>query len=310
MIHKLSVRTLAVALAAVLATACASTGDEVVKTEEQAIVPEGPLGMMVQDLVYGSPEEQVAAAGEIAEQGVQARAAAPFLIEALAGGEPALRAEAARALSLIGAEPAPAVSALVKALGADTDDDVLEAVTESLGRIGAPAVKPLQKSLEMGTPTARRLSAKALGIMGHEAALAEQDLLWALRDPDLGVRAAAARAIGRVAHGSTEAVQPLVRALDDDQPEVRAAAAWSLGEFGETARWTTLSLVNKLKDESAEVRREAARALGRMGPCAAQATLDLQSTTEFDPDEGVRRESAEALRRIRGLTEGEVPVQK
>ena len=44
---------------------------------------------------------------------------------------------------------------------------------------------------------------------------------------------------------------------------------------------------------------------------ASQATLDLQSTAEFDPDEGVRREAGEALRRIRGQSEGaEVTVKE
>jgi HEAT repeat protein len=312
MTSQLSVRIASAALAAILATACASTEKPVAETSQvQPSMPEGPLGLMVESLLYGAPEERLRAAMDIAEQGPRARDAAPFLIQVLESGEPAVRAEAARALSLIDAQSGPTVAALIEALSSETDEDVLQSLSEALGRIGEPALKGLVRSLEMGEPVTRRLCALSLGIMGQDGESAAPDLILALRDADPDVRAAAAWAIGRVANASPESVQPLVRALDDDEAEVRAAAACALGEFGDRARWTALSLVNKLKDEDASVRREAARSLGRMGPSAAQATLDLQSTAEFDTDEGVRREASEALRQIRQLdTEAEAEAQQ
>lgn len=176
------------------------------------------------------------------------------------------------------------VGSLIAVLKDDQDDLVGEAACEGLGRLGAPAVGALVETFESASPRARALSAHALGIMGEDAASAADSLLLdsRTRTPACG-RARLARS-----DGSPSATP---------RPFSRWCA--SLGEFGSDARWTTLSLVNMLKDQSPEVRAEAARALGKMGPSAAQASLDLKSTVDFDPDENVRREAAEALRRIR-----------
>ena len=299
MTRTITTRTLCAAFAAVLATACASTGDVVQQdSQAQSAVPEGQLGMLVEDLIYGSPEERVRAATDIASQGERGRDATPFLIDALEGDQPQVRAEAARALSMVDGDTSKTVPALTKALESDDDEDVLNACSESLGRIGGPAVDALIGTLESHSTAARALAAQSLGVMGEDGRAATSVLVSLLRDSEAEVRTAAAKSLGRVSGGTTEAVQPLVRSLDDEDAAVRAAAAWSLGEFGDKARWTTLSLVNKMKDESPEVRMHSARALGKMGPSAAQAALDLKSAVQFDSNELVRREAAEALRRI------------
>jgi HEAT repeat protein len=291
------------ALLALFAVACASSTEVKDTTETQLVRPDGQVGVLVDDLVHGSSEERVRAAGDLASMGSRGASAAPYLIQALENDEPDVRSASARAMSFVQAEPAPVVEALAQAMEQDTDDEVAQAACQALGRIGAPAVDRLMSAFETGRTRTRMLAAQALGIMGSEGAPASKILTYGLRDVDRKVRAAAAKALGRAGLEDSKAVQPLVRALEDEDPGVRAAAAWTLGEFGDRARWTTLSLVNMLKDPTAEVRSEAARALGKMGPSASQAALDLQSAIEFDPSETVRHEAAQALRRIRNEPE-------
>lgn len=290
-------------LAALLAAACASSSESREPEATRLVRPDGQVGVLVDDLVHGSSEERVRAAGDLASMGSRGAPAAPYLMQALEGDEPAVRCASARALSFVEAEPGPVVAALVQAMEQDADDEVAQAASQALGRIGAPAAERLMGAFETGRTRTRVLAAQALGVMGSEGAPASRILTAGLRDVDRKVRAAAARALGRAGLDDPKAVQPLVRALEDEDSGVRASAAWALGEFGDRARWTTLSLVNMLKDPTPEVRSEAARALGKMGPSASQASLDLQSAVEFDPSETVRHEAAQALRRIRNEPE-------
>jgi HEAT repeat protein len=299
MIRRVSVTPLALALALGLSTACATATGPVDETSTEVLLPEGDLGLLVEDLLYGSPEERLRAIDDIAGLGADGRPAAKYLIDVMQSDLPAVRVEAARALPQVSPSVDEAVPALAEALE-DEDDEVVQAAAESLATFGAAAVNPLVGALKSERSLVRSSAATALGVIGTDAERATGTLLGLMGDPDAEVRSMAARTLGHVATNTTTAVQALVRALDDQDQDVRANAAWSIGEHGGKARWAVLPLVDSLRDSNPEVRAQSATALGKMGSHASQATLDLSSVLKEDGDESVRRECIEALRLIRG----------
>ena len=290
----------ALGLALGLSFACASTGSEVADgvVTAEPVIPEGDLGLLVEDLLYGNPEERARAIEDIAGLGTDGQLATDFLVGVVHNDQPDLQIAAADALVRIDADPERAVPALAEGLE-DEDETVIGASAKALGLFGAAAVDALVSALESTNPVARWNAALALGAIGTDAADAIPSLVRALGDPDEQVRARVARALGMIATESTQAVQPLVSALDDEDATVRAAAAWSVGEHGEHARWAVLPLVDALRDEDPGVRMHAAIALGKLGEHARQAVLDLSSLLESETDLEVRRAATEALIKTR-----------
>jgi HEAT repeat protein len=298
--RQLTSKSLALGLVLGLSFACATTGEDTTDTAVTAapIVPEGDLGLLVEDLLSGSPEERGRAIEDISGLGAAGKPADGFLVDVVRNDQPDLRVLAAGALVRIEADPNKAVPALAEGLY-EEDEDVSKACAEALGGFGDPAVNTLVGVLESENHQARRNAAWALGLVGPDAKRAQKPLIRALGDEDATVRSAAARSLGMIVTDDSNAVQPLVSALDDEDEEVRAAAAWSVGEHGDLARWAVLPLVDTLKDKSALVRMHSAIALGKLGEHARQAALDLSSVIENDPDPEVRREATEALILIR-----------
>jgi len=302
MIRPTATKTIALGLALGLSFACSSTGGEVSEgaVTAEPVVPEGDLGLLVEDLLSGDPQARGRAIEDIARLGSAGHPAAEFLVQIVREDQPDLRALAAGALVKVEADPREAVPALVDGLE-DEDETVSNACGAALGHFGSPAVAPLVDLLESDNVATRRNSAKALGSLDEDAGPALKALVRALGDEQAEVRAATARALGYVgyANETSNAVQPLVGALDDEDPVVRAAAAWGIGEHHDLARWAALPLVDALRDPEPLVRMHAAIALGKLGEHARQATMDLTSLVENDPDPEVRREATEALSLIR-----------
>jgi HEAT repeat protein len=300
MIRRIPAAPVVLAFALGLSAACATTNELVDDgASVEPTMPEGDLGLLVEDLLYGTPEERLRAVDDISGLGADGAPAAGFLIDVLTSDLPSVRAAAARALPQVQTAPDQAVPALTEAL-ADEEDEVVGAVAETLATYGAAAVDPLIGALDSERAPVRSHAAQALGAIGTDAARATPPLVALLRNEDAVVRVVAARTLGQVATGSTKAVQPLVRALDDEDEQVRANAAWAIGEHGSQARWSVLPLIDTLRDGAPVVRMNAATALGKMGRHASQATLDLQSLLDQESNEAVRHEVSEALRLIRG----------
>jgi HEAT repeat protein len=211
--------------------------------------------------------------------------AVPALIQALGDSGWNVRRAAAEALGKLG-DP-QAVPALIQALG-DSDSAVRAVSAEALGAIGDPqAVPALIVALgdwgDWWSENVRRAAAEALVRIGAPAVPA---LIQALGDRSENVRRAAAEALVRI---GAPAVPALIQALGDDEFRVRRAAAEALVRIGAPA---VPALIQALGDRSENVRRAAAEALGAIGdPQAIPALIQALG----DSDSAVRAVSAEAL---------------
>jgi hypothetical protein len=174
-----------------------------------------------------------------------------------------------RAIGAFGADAAPAVDDVAKALG-DPAADVREAAAWALSQMGtaaAPAVPALERSLSDPNPRLRSLSALALRAMGPAAA---------------------------------KAIPGLVKALDDSSPSVRAVAADALGNLGPAAKPVVEALSRHLfgADEPVVfVLRSLATALGNIGPAAASALPALEQALKMHR---VSEAAQEAILKIKG----------
>jgi hypothetical protein len=133
-----------------------------------------------------------------------------------------------RLVEAFGAAGAPAVPALIQALG-DSDWDVRRAAAEALGDLGDPqAIPALIKALGDSDWVVRRASAEALGKLGDPQAIPA--LIKALGDSDWVVRRASAEALGAI--GDPQAIPALIQALGDWRSEnVRRAARQAIQQI-------------------------------------------------------------------------------
>ncbi len=234
-------------------------------------------------------------------------AAAPALAAALEVGDSGLRARAALALGRIQeASSAPALAAL-SATGAAKSARL--AALFALGQLGlaegarppAPAVAAVEAALVEADPEIAVAAIEALGKLapaGAEAQLAEQ-----LSAADPRRRETAALALFRLRFAplwrkevsepplwSDAAVAALERATRDPVAEVRRAAVYASSRFGEPR--AVAALAARLDDSDALTRLFAARALGKS---AEPSVADRLAARLADTDAQVRTEAMLAL---------------
>lgn len=104
------------------------------------------------------------------------------------------RKESARALGK--SRDTRAITALAQTLCNDTSENVKYYASESLAKIGFPAVNAFLQVIQDKNPTVRRLAAGALGEIGDQRAL--QPLTRVLQDTDLDVRIRAHESIEKI----------------------------------------------------------------------------------------------------------------
>jgi HEAT repeat protein len=239
-------------------------------------------------------EARQQAADELAEFGVQAKAAIPQLLTALAHSDPDLRWRAARALGAVGPAAAEAAPALVKAL---TDRNAL----------------------------VRAQAARALGLIAMKSPQIVEALVARVADGDAQVRRAAIAAIRRLHPGPKVVLPLLAKTLEDADPSVVLPALQSLAEVGPDAMpvllealshprgryWACLvlaemgpkaqaavpALAKLLTDEDPEVRMQAVITLGEIGPGAKTSLAEILKALADDHG-GVRYGAAYALAKI------------
>lgn len=252
-------------------------------------------------------------------------AAIPALAEALRGGPPALRREAARILPAHGAKAAAAL--LPNLAGPDRDLAERSAwILAGIGPAAAGAVPALAKTVHTSTGALKHAAAAALAAAGAPAG---RWLAAALKAPDPKVRAAAAGVLAGMSPPSPEAALPLAAALEDAEPAVRAGAARALAAYpaeaqalfpenlisslfraaqapdSETRDWACITLVktgshggkwlaSALKAPDPAVRAGAARVVSRMYPPPAGAASPALEALA-DADAAVRAAAVEAL---------------
>jgi HEAT repeat protein len=207
----------------------------------------------------------------------QAAAAVPALRRSLDDPDWDVRAHAAEALGIIGADPQTTVPALIQHLR-DKDEDVRERIVEALGRIGREpqsAVPVLISALTDDSGSIRSLAAGALANFGKDAQPAVPTLITLLQDVHYDHRADVARTLGVIGLAAEQSIPALLQALHDSDHFVAATAATALAQMGrnqtQVAAVAARLIGEELGERSDWVRAQAAIALGRLGADAEGA---------------------------------------
>ena len=182
--------------------------------------------------------------------------------------------------------------------------------SQSLTKIGTPAVAPLIEVLVREGGDAREAAASVL--LRHYGR------------PDLGLPAgknlpadetAAARQqaieiLGASGLADELVVKLLGGAINDPAPGVRLAALKALAQVNRNVQPALPGLIACLRDESPAIREWSARVLGKIGPLAKPAIGGLTRLTQ-DKEESVRAAAQEALETIRpgGTTNRPAPLK-
>jgi HEAT repeat protein len=193
------------------------------------------------------------------------RGALPVLIEMLMKEKDGqVRLAILDAVTMLGRDAEPAVSALVHTLKSDyggqgreeSHQDYRSAL--ALAAIGKPSVEALSGLLKERKENVRAEAAMALGRIGPDAAAAVPALIVVLPDKSERVGHEAANALGRI---GKPAVEPLITALANASPTVRARAVESLGLAAPGDGQVRAAVLMGTHDASPEVRAAALRSL-------------------------------------------------
>jgi HEAT repeat protein len=132
-------------------------------------------------------------------------------------------------------------------------------------------------------------------------------LVEMLKSDDARIRILAVTAFWGLGEKGRAAVPALAVALGDPSDSVRVGAAMALDNMAPHAADAVPALIRSLKDRDGKVRQWSAKALGNIGPAADKAVPALFQATRAD---AIRPTAEEAIRKIRGLKEGDpIPEQ-
>jgi HEAT repeat protein len=132
-------------------------------------------------------------------------------------------------------------------------------------------------------------------------------LVEMLKSDDVRIRTLAVTAFWGLGEKGRAAVPALAATLGDPVDSVRVGAAMALDNMGPPAKDAVPELIRSLRDSDPKVRQWAAKALGSIGPAAEKAVPALVRAAR---SEGQRPAAEEAIRKIRGIREGQpVPEQ-
>jgi HEAT repeat protein len=199
----------------------------------------------------------------------------PPLLAQLKSGDPQRRAAGAAALGLIGRPARPAMPALLAAMH-DPDEKVAVNAAACALRIdpkNEQAAAALREQFRSHDAVIRRAAAAACGDLGRQAAIAVDQLVAAVDDPDSDVRVAAVESLGQCRDAAEIALPTLVRALDND--ELRPIAIDAVGVMGPAAKAAAPQLVRLLDDPDKSVQWAAALSLLRVDNQAAGGAIPL-----------------------------------
>jgi HEAT repeat protein len=258
---------------------------------------------MAAALKSDNPDLRRAAARALAEFDAPEDVVAPVLVDALEDADPQVvgnaldaiaslgpkildkvgnalkdeqrRHHAVRVIYRMGQDAAPAVPALVEALGeeAEDEDDVqfrceVQFALSALGPAAVAAVPQLIESLSSDDKEVRGTACFALGKIGPDAKQAVPAIQQRLSELDEADKVAFGWALLKILPGDQDTaatVAPLlISALNHEMPLVRAEAATALGQLGDLAKSALPRLQELLNDPSAEVRDAAGQTLKRL----------------------------------------------
>jgi HEAT repeats len=190
----------------------------------------------------------------------------------LRDGDSKERVQAALELIKLGPRAAPAIGALVKALG-DKDDMVQFHAMLALKRVGPAAVPALVKATRSPSEGKRAYALWTLASFKEQAAPAIPAAISALDDKSEKVRGRAEEVLWRIGRA---AIEPLTRIVADAKRSKHARAA-ACAVIGKRPAFKTPAAITALlaaaKAPEASVRNQAFRALGRLKAPAALPLL-------------------------------------
>jgi HEAT repeat protein len=271
----------------------------------------------LQDALVKDPDHGVRwkAARSLGRLDPRPAGALPALRKALRDDKDIVRAEAARAVALV-ADPEEALRDLVPALG-DREKRVVEAVTEALGSVGAPALPSLLGTLASKDRVLASRAACAIGRLASGKADEEAVRVGAraavpaiarmLSEPDVRVRRKAAEALSYMGPEGEAAVPALSAGVSDKDRQVRQNCVMALERMGPKAAPATEVLVAALRDEWFAIRFKAAEALASAGgdpEVVVPALIGALADEQF----AVRRLAAQSLGRIGPAARAAVPA--
>jgi HEAT repeat protein len=207
-----------------------------------------------------------------------------------------VRRQAIFSIGAIGPDAGDAVPALAAILRDDDDPAIRSEAALALSKM-APAsrgaVEALAGALKDELPLVRMNAAIALLRLGEEARPAVPAMIEALADPTnrtntgrfhATIQEMVAIALGRASAGTTEAVPALTEALKKAHTrEVRISMVRALGEVGEAARDTKPLLVPLLDDRDREQCKVTEEALRRMGEDEDQIRKEREKNRKEGP---------------------------
>jgi len=170
--------------------------------------------------------------------------------------------KACAVLGPLAAEVIPEVAATLP------DPELTAEAAVALSFMGADALPPLRGAARSADPVVRRESLRSIGKLRSRASLESSDvmplLLHAMTDENEGVRAVAATYLGILHEDPRASVPLLIAALDDVDVAVRRASAGALGSFGEAAQPAIPALKRAMTDPDEDLAREAGRAIVKL----------------------------------------------
>lgn len=221
-----------------------------------------------------SPEGALSRAPLLARAVARDPSCRPSLVGLLGARDPVARADAARALALLGDSSAP----LLDALARETDVEAASTMLAALDELGAaPETSLLFRLLddprtyvEAAPLLARRLDALS---RARSDALRRQ-LLRGLRAPAAEVRSASARALGTL--GDEAPVPSLVAALPDRDPRVRLAVAHALAQSTDPRAREAIAAAARVETNPSLRPRLRVLAAGTAEPASGEELLVLE----------------------------------
>ena len=195
--------------------------------------------------------------------------AVPALVTGLPEADRRVRLITVRILNQMGAEAEESVPVLIELLRQEnffvhehtSFTNFRELVSETLANIGSAAVPQL---IEVLSDTDKSAAVPQLIEVLSDIAV-PQLIIETLSDTDKSVHYHAASALGRIGPEARDAVFLLIGMLDDDRENIREVAVTALGRIGPEARDAVFLLIGMLDDDREDIREIAVTALGRIG---------------------------------------------
>ncbi|MBC8140637.1 MAG: HEAT repeat domain-containing protein [Armatimonadetes bacterium] len=221
----------------------------------------------------------------------------PHLLAALVAPETDVRLIAAQTIRKL--PSSQAVPVLIARLQAETSDEVLAEVVETLGILRArDAVIPLLALVAHPDELVRANLAESLGWIGTRSPKVNETLLTLLTDPDEVVRCYAAESLGDTGFGAEALAALQKRGETDASPMVRVWCVYGRVGLGDEWDWDTLG--EAFADGEAIVRRQAFLAVRMMvtDETAEAASTLIRAAQVNETSEDLRGEYEAFLRSV------------